>query len=360
MLSLKLHKPIDQKEDNDRLTKDLTKIFGIIAKRLIQEEPNAYQLEESEIESNGIKRPKTLRFLREAGAMRYRTTITGKYGSDRSAWNFKEVFDEVSKEYAFSDTFPEEPREITDYLKNREVREDGSFRINSNTLDNIGYKNIHCLFPDEAIFIFWNIQDYDVKKEEKVNNNSCTIPKEVIKTVRVYPKAKLLQRNKAILKALLKKFSEMDFKAFMEKRFKDNYDGQTEITLHEKCELTEDPDAAIEPDEINFGITLRNFAAFSRTLGEPLRSFLSRRGYVAEYKRKSEAATFEYNRLKRLVDQVHAAGGCPAIAKDYIQECCNEIVSKAPLLINGDDGEKIALQYILDHRDVFKYDYIYA
>ena len=351
MFLVKRHNIEEQEKDNKRLNGDIIHILGLIAQNLIYELPTPYTLTEKQIESNGVSRPKTLRLLREVEILRFRTQIKGQYGSYTTAWNFENLFMEHSKEYAKLAIFPDEPLEITGFLTTTEVREDSSFRIHEDTLETVGYKEVSCLPREEVIHVFWNLQDYDIKTGLRgIDKNS----------VKIYPKTLLVQRNKAVLKALLKKYSETDFKSYMEKRFGDNYDGQTELTFHEKCELNEDPDEAIVQDKTDFDIILRNFAKYPQTLGDPLRCFLPRRGYMAEYKRKSEAATFEYNRLKRLVDKVNTAGGCKAVAKDYIQECCKEIVGKAPLLIDGDDGDKTALEYILDHRDVFTYDYIYA
>jgi hypothetical protein len=355
MYSVTRRNLIEQEKDNKRITADITRIFGLIARNLITERAKPFDFEEYEIEHSGTMRAKTLRLLREVGFLRYCTrTKEGYYSYTKVIWNFEEAFMEHSKEYAKPADFPDVPKKIDEYLKNREVREDRSYSVSEYTFNSEGYQEIDKMYLDACIHVYWNLQDYDIQRSTVIDKNYST-PR-VIKSAWFYPKAKLVQRNKAILRMLLKKYSELDFKAFMENRFGDNYDGQIEVTNNEEGR----DDEVLEEKDIHFEICLRNFAKFPVTLAESQRCFRSPRGYIAEYKKKSDQATFEFNRLKRLVDQVNAAGGCPVIAKEYIQKCCNEIVTKAPLLIDGSDGDKLAMEFILDHRDIFTYEYLFS
>ena len=226
MYSVTRRNPVEHEADNKRITKDITRIFGIIARKLVAEIDNPFVFDERDIERNGTMRSKTIRFLRECGIMRYaiRTKTTYSYHTE---WDFREAFMEHSKEYAVLDTFPDVPVRIEEYLKNREVKDTNSYRIYENTFETEGYREIQSLPLAECIHIYWNMNDYDIRRKTEINKQYH--PPKVTKEASLYPKAKLVQRNKALLKVLLKKYSESDFKAFLEKRFGDNYDGQNEV-----------------------------------------------------------------------------------------------------------------------------------
>jgi hypothetical protein len=173
----------------------------------------------------------------------------------------------------------------------------------------------------------------------------------------VFPKANLILRQKAILKMLVKKYSETDFKGYLEKKIGyANFEGQTEAGDTDK----KFSEFIATDGAVKFEIDLRNFMKFPAVFSAPDKTFFSSKGYVSEYKEKLGFVSFEYKRLKALVEWVHHNGGCSAISRDYIQESLNDIVNKAPLLLTGDEEDTLALQYILDNRENFTYDYIYS
>jgi hypothetical protein len=321
----KLHRrnPKEEEVDNKRLTEDIIHVFGQIAKKLILGESDPYSLKNEEIKWHSTMRRKTLRFFEEVGF---------------HCWSLHKEFEEHSQEYATEGHgFPAEPFEITSYLT--EVGILSRFHIEENTFEEIGYMEPDRLSDKHAIYVAWHLQDFDIKQiMEKIPR--CY---EKIKRTYIYPKAFLVQRNKAILKALIKKYSETDFQGFLEKRYKECYAGQVE-----------------EDNEVSFEYKLRNFARFPVTFGQPERAFLSPKGYVKEYQRVEEIVSSDHNRLKRLVKAVNKDGGCAKVVVEYIKECLLDITNKVAFLMNGDDGDRLAIQFILDNRDNFTYEYVYG
>jgi hypothetical protein len=108
--------------------------------------------------------------------------------------------------------------------------------------------------------------------------------------------------------------------------------------------------------DTNIDITLRNFARYPITFSESCFETASK-NYTKEYTTNVDKINFEYNRLKALVDKLNE--GCGSVLEDYIKESVDNLVGKAPTLINGGENDRDALEYILDHRDLITYDYLY-
>jgi hypothetical protein len=331
----------DFEKDSARLTKDLTPVFGKIARALLMYHSDPYELTESDIERNGTMRKKTIRLFQEIGLMQSHRLKKNEYGFFVRWYDFKDAFINHSKDYWTIYDPPAEPEEITTYLKNRET---SKFSIYDGTLGDVGYTEIQHLASGDAIYVYWHLDDFDYKmaKDKLVYS--------------VFPKKHLFEREKAILRMLVKKYSELDFKGYMEKRFGAIFDNQIEVLKKDQENGLYEPGSN---EGVNFSIKIRNFMEFPETFANPDKCFFGKKGYVQEYKKTFDQVTYEYERLKALLGKVNLMGGCKQIGKDYIQECLNEIVSKAPLLINGDEGDKQALQFILDNRNRFTYDQIY-
>lgn len=339
--------PRDSVEDQKRLTEDIKSICGRIARNLLMNTSDPYILCESYIKAHKTMRKKSIRLLREAGVIGYgRMHPTSR---NELEYDFTDLFWQHSKDYWEVFTPPAEPEDITNYLKKRETSE---FSIGEFTLLDVGYTEVSYLNAGQAIYVYWNLKDFDLKVREAKERLGDD---DIEEFFGVYPKVNLIQRQKAIMKMILKKYSEIDFKAYMENRFGDCFEHQTEVL--KKPENNEDP---YFERGVHFSFEIRNFMKFPETFGSPDKCFHSNKGYVKEYRDMLEKISYEYNRLSALITKVNLVGGCKQVGKDYIEECLKEIVSKAPLLINGDEGEKSVLQYILDNRDLFKYDFIYG
>ena len=153
----------------------------------------------------------------------------------------------------------------------------------------------------------------------------------------------LESRVKAVLKALMRLYCEEDMLSYLKRKFDIDFSGQ-EISRSEYSD--------------NFYIYLRNFVRYPSTFTKHCFTEASN-NYTREYKKNAAKINFEYERLKKLNDKLITSGGCKAVLEEYIKESISNLVSKAPLLINGTESDKDALEYLLDHRDIITWDYLY-
>jgi hypothetical protein len=335
--------PEESVKDNERLTKDLKQAFGVVAGKLLREEKDPFSLTDSDLRVRGQRAIRTFKLFEEAGVGYMRRSMHSE------SMFIKDAFENHSREYApEKHNFPAVPVKIASYLNNDSPP--SSFDVdNKNTLQILGYWNANAVprsnaspvDMETALYIFWHEQDFDHLEGEGTNHQGSEAHCHFF-----YPKDMLEERNKNILRLLIKKYCEVDFKSFLERLSGENLEGQTEGDSYS--------------DKIDFDHRLRNFARFPVTFPQSYRSFQGKKGYVQEIKNLLATVTYEHSRLKKLVEAVNNMGGCAKVMEVYLKESLQDIANKVLLNINGDDGDKAALQYILDNTANFDYTYLYG
>lgn len=319
----------EQEKYQLRLNNYICKIFaGIVKELLIPEKKNSspYKVKASDIDDDKRSQRKTFEILRSAGALPPSQSEKREgYYSYTTYYDYEELFKEHSESYAESFEFPEIPNKIKDFLQSDSLKH---FSTDKEYLDTYGYKDFNRLYSKNKIYLYYHQDLYHFIKDTKLQ---------------FYPKAMLESRTKAVLKALMRMYCEEDMLSYLKRKFDLDLTGQEQSRDEYKTD---------------FKFNLRNFSRYPTTFSEHCFETASK-NYAIEYNANVAKINFEYNRLKALKDKLDSAGGCSAVLEGYIKESIENLVSKAPTLINGGDGDKDALMYILDHRELIDYSYLY-
>lgn len=324
----------EMEKNQERLTRTVKHIFGEIVGNLLSPKDktaNPYELTANDIESNGTMRNKTITILKCGGALpssQSRKPSTWSY-REITYYNFEALFNEYAQEYAEVLEFPAIPVDISDFLENNTMIR---FNTHIDKLNEYGYKHLNNISNGQRIYVYYHQDLYHI-----LWGNSER------KRFEVYPKDMLESRTKAVIKALMRLYCEEDMLSYLKRKFDIDFSGQE-----------------IVRDEFNddFKVRLRSFSRYPTTFNKHCFSEASK-SYAKEYAENVAKINFEYERLKSLSDKMSAVGGCKAVLEEYIKESVSNLVSKAPLLINGDDNDKDALGYLLDHRQIITWDYLY-
>lgn len=319
-----------------RLNKTLLKIFAKIVENLIVPQNkgilNPYKISEHDIDSDKRSKSKTMQILRSAGALPYGMSEKQNTWSFYSSicYDYEAIFKEHSEGYAEPIVFPDIPYEIESFLKNDCLKH---FNTDKESLDLYGYKTFPELCPSHKIYLYYHQDLYNIIKQD--------VTHKLHEKLMIYPKTLLESRTKAMLKALMRMYCEEDMLSYLKRKF------DLDLTGQEQSRDDYDTD---------FDITLRNFARYPIAFSESCFKTASK-SYIKEYNTNVDKINFEYNRLKALVNKLN--DGCSTVLEEYIKESVENLVGKAPTLINGGDNDRDALEYILDHRNIITYDYLY-
>jgi hypothetical protein len=323
-----------------RLNRTLLKIFAKIVENLLVSEDkgsktNPYRIKAFDIDSDNRSKNKTMQILRSAGAL-----PPAQSEEDKSSWylsthyttyyDYEKFFKEHSEGYAEPIVFPDIPNEIESFLKSDCLNH---FHTDKESLDLYGYKTFPELCPSHKIYLYYHQDLYNIIKQD--------VTHKLHEKLMIYPKTLIETRTKAVLKALMRMYCEEDMLSYLKRKFDLDLTGQEQFR---------------EEYNTNFDITLRNFSRHPITFSESCFKTASK-SYIKEYNTNVDKINFEYNRLKALVDKLNE--GCGSVLEDYIKESVDNLVGKAPTLINGGENDRDALEYILDHRDLITYDYLY-
>jgi hypothetical protein len=323
----------EMEKNQERLTNTVKHIFGkIVTNLLIPEDKtaNPYELTAQEIESNETKQNKTITILRCGGALPIQRTEVGQSWSryEKKYYNFEHLFKEYAQEYTEVLEFPEIPEELKDHMESNTITH---FSTKKDKLDEYGYVTLKHIRNGQKIYVYYHQDLYHVIEKDKRDY------------FKIYPKTMLESRTKAVIKALMRLYCEEDMLTYLKRKFDIDFSGQ---------EIKRD-----EYDD-DFKISLRNFSRYPTTFNKHCFSEAGK-SYAKEYAKNVAKMNFEYERLKSLSDKMNAIGGCKSVLEEYIKESVSNLVSKAPLLINGEDDDRDALEYLLDHRELITWDYLY-
>lgn len=315
-----------------RLNRTLIKIFAQIVENLMLPKnkdiaSSPYKIKADGIDSDRRSKDKTMYILRSAGALppsRSEKDNTYSWSSGYTTYyDYEAIFKKHSEGYAEPIVFPDIPHKISDFLASDSLK---FFSTDKESLDFYGYKTLHELTPTQKIYLYYHQDLYHTFIDNKLM---------------IYPKALLESRTKAVLKALMRMYCEEDMLSYLKRKFDLDLTGQEQSR---------------EEYDTDFKITLRNFARHPITFSESCFE-TAYNNYTKEHNASVDKINFEYNRLKALVDKL--GEGCGSVLEDYIKESVENLVGKAPTLINGGENDRDALEYILDHRDLITYDYLY-
>jgi hypothetical protein len=323
-----------------RLTKTLTKIFGKIAESLMHEAENPHILDDWDICPDKRSQNKELGFLSAAGALHYSSIKSSEHTwRSNHSYDFETLFNEHSKDYATPLIFPEVPESVNEFIS-QDVLNRG-FNTNTKHLKDAGYKEVRYMRSGEKIYAYHNLSIYDVLEATTEPNYHGS--SNLMKEIKVYPKVMLESRLKSVIKAVMKKYCEEDLLAYLNNTFGVELKG-----LSQK----------LGNDSVEFSHTLRTTARYPVTFSEQYQES-SINSYTNEYKRIVDKINFEYDRIKEFKDKIIAAGGTSAVLNGYIKTSIDNLIGKSLTLINGKEDDKDALVFILDHRDLITYDYLY-
>ena len=110
---------------------------------------------------------------------------------------------------------------------------------------------------------------------------------------------------------------------------------------------------------MEYKFELRNTARYPTTFNKYCYE-ISHGNYTLEYQRVTESINNEFSRIKKFKEAVDDAGGTTTVLDGYIKTSIDNLVAKSVTLINGEQSDIDALQFILDHRDLITYDYLYG
>jgi hypothetical protein len=316
-----------------RLNRTLIKIFAQIVENLLATKSkdiasSPYKIKAYDIDSDKRSKDKTMHIMRCAGALppsHSEKDTTYSWSSSFTIYHdYEAIFKEHSEGYAEPIVFYDIPYEISNFLESDSLKH---FSTDKESLDLYGYKTFLELTPAKRIYLYYHQDLYHTIKEDN--------------KLLIYPKTLIESRTKAVLKALMRMYCEEDMLSYLKRKFDLDLTGQEQSR---------------EEYDTDFKITLRNFARHPITFSESCFETASK-NYTKEHNANVDKINFEYNRLKALVDKL--GEGCGSVLEDYIKESVENLVGKAPTLINGGESDRDALEYILDHRDLITYDYLY-
>ena len=325
----------ETEKNQERLTKTLTKIFGKISENLMTHVDNPYDVEDWYICNDRRSQKKVLSILRAAQALPYSNKVIKSY-RDGAYHDYEKLFNEHSKDYETPLAFPDVPCEISSFISRDAIRD--GFDTSDRNLKEVGYRKFKELLPGERIYTYHHIDLYDILITKERNYYSTDMV-----TLMIYPKVMLESRLKAVIKAVMKKYCEEDMLTYLNLKFNVDLKGQSQ---------------QLDSGNVMFKHKLRNTTRYPVTFSEHCyeSAFNS---YTKEYKKVVDEINFEYNRIKEFKDKIIAAGGTSAVLNNYIKTSVDNLIGKSLTLINGEDEDKNALEFILDHRDIITYDYLY-
>lgn len=321
-------------KNQDRLTKILTKIFGKVSQNLIEHNDNPYGIEDWFICNDRRSQKKVLSILRAAYALPYSNKVIKSYRSG-AYHDYEKLFNEHSKDYETPLIFPDVPDEISSFISHDAIS--CGFDTHDRNLKAVGYMELRSLKSGEKIYAYHHIDLYDILIATEKRYSSER------EDISIYPKTMLESRLKAVIKAVMKKYSEEDMLTYLNTKFNVDLKGQSQ---------------RLDSSNVRFKHKLRNTIRYPVTFSEHCYESAPN-SYTKEYKKVVDEINFEYNRIKEFKDKITAAGGTSAVLKDYIKTSVDNLIGKSLTLINGEDEDKDALGFILDHRDIITYDYLY-
>jgi hypothetical protein len=273
-------------QDQERVEQLKLRVWGHVARNLLNGEDAPYEIPESEIESNRGRIGKALRDLSEY--VRYIRTDKSQYSSGTKI--YKVLRFEESKSYKGDLTF------FSDLHNIHKLVIKGETPDNQIQFDTIAYKRTTEISLSNNIYIYWHLDEFDIISEGKGRSL-------------IYPKTLLETRVKAVLRAIIEQHVYTYYHSWIE-TFLGIPKGSMRID-----------------DEIK--IKVRNFAAHSYRLSKE--NFLGDNGYLKEYTHFADYFQALAKSLKEFDQKIQDHGGYDTIVETYRKETIKLILEQAPL-----------------------------
>jgi len=322
--------------EEQRLTQLKRRIWGAVAKNLLNGKKNPYVIAADKIEPHGNRIGKAVKDLDGLVSSAGSIKDTNKYSSTYTAKGYRVFdFETQSADLAVAPTF------ITTW---QEFHQDIfiGYGINSQQdFDKVGYLQIEELRNGVSIYAYWHRDEYEIITDEN-------------KDIYIYPRALLETRTKAILRAIV------------EQHYQDDYNTKLERYL-------DIPEGSLKRDA-EYQITVRNFSAYAADF--TAERFYGPDGFRAEYSHHREYLDALLHNLNKMDAFIQSKGGYAEIAREMRRASIVELLVDAPLRVNYDDDEvnktsiaskeyivykkKYPSTFLLRHSEYFDYETLFS
>lgn len=276
------------KEDTERLNELKARVWAYTAKKLMNGDPNPYEIKKDNIEDHKGRIDKALRLL--DSYTEYTRTDKVKTG-----WGFRSeeiytithldesLFIGIAPQFNLSIQF------LHDEIFNQEELTEKS------DIDTVGYRALLNLKDIEIIYVYWHQDEYLFLK-----TNVGTL---------VLPRALNDSRTKTMLRAVIDQYFHNNFHSRLEK-----YLGIAEGSINH---------------EDHFSLSIRNFAAHGYRFS--IEAYYGTNGFQQEYQHYHDYFEALLKNLARFKEIIDAAGGHSEIVKSYRKEIIDQLLMDAPL-----------------------------
>lgn len=299
------------KEDQERLAELRLKVFGKVAKNLLNGAEDPYWLSNDTIEKHAGRIDKALRVLREGGYIGRTHTEEGKthYGS-RIFTHYQEItkFDEESAQYGYPDAKDTFYRDLSSLYGD----------AYESVPEYAGFKAVQTLPSDSAIHIWHNRGEY-----------------RLIPEAGVYPLVYERIRNINVLRCIVERRLALTYK----ERF------QNKMSLN--GQLPEKHERRIDHRNIGYSPSLLSDAGLL--------------DYENEYLHWERYFKALRQNLIAFRDSISSKGGPAEVIKQMRLECMTEQLHEAPLIATRKDNpDRPTAKFLLQNTELFDYDTIYG
>jgi len=282
--------PASSQTPTQRLTELKLRIWGHVARKLLQHPSAEHTIPKVEIESHRGRIDKAINDLRG---------LVSPKGMDKEGHTIYRVhdFETQSADLGAAPEFKTTWQEYHDEI----FKTYGAY--SQNEFDRIGYIETNHLNDAHAIYVYWHQNEYDFIKDKK--------------EIYVYPRVHCASRIKAMLRGIV------------EQHYQDDFNTKLEHYLNI-------PEGSLKRDD-KYKVTVRNFCARAADLSEG--RYFGDKGFKEEYEHYRlyyEALQYSLNKLAALIQE---KGGYANIIREMRQTSMQELLINAPLCINNEIEE---------------------
>jgi hypothetical protein len=323
--------PASSQTPAQRLTELKLRIWGHVARKLLQHPSAEHTISSDGIESHKGRIGKAISDLR--GLVSYKGTTKGSgYGSSTTSTYHVHDFETQSADLGAAPEFITTWQEYHDEIFKM-------YGVDSqNEFDRIGYIETDQLHNAHAIYVYWHQNEYDFIKDGK--------------EIYVYPRVHCASRIKAMLRGIVEQHYQDDFNTRLERY----------LSI---------PTDSLKRDD-TYVVKVRNFCARAADLSEG--RYFGGKGFKEEYEHYRlyyEALQYNLNKLAALIQE---KGGYANIIREMRQTSMQELLINAPLCINNEMEEieeesrdikgkfklKFLNTFLLRNSEYFEYDTLYT
>lgn len=274
------------REETARLNDLKLTVWSHVARKTLKKETSPNEITAETIESHRGRIGKALRLL--DGYVSYdRTDSDNSRGYTKTAKIYKIDRMDESKDLGNAPTFLFDIPHIHDEVFGE--------KENQFDMDTVAFKNIGNLSREEVIYVYWHPDEYLFAENKK--------------EIRIYPKALLDTRMKAIMRAIIEQYFHSNFHSRVE-------------------EYLSIPTGSIKKED-HFDISIRNFSAHGHRF--TMDKYFGNNGFLEEYTHYRDYFEALIKSLNNLRSHIDAAGGHAVIVEQYRKDIISNLLKKAPL-----------------------------